>query len=72
MTEVLHGAVGKEVLDTLGTISSVSDALGGLSSAGLVLGGASGGVGLRASGDGGGSGMRVLMTTACVDKCWTR
>lgn len=67
MTEVLHGAVGKEVLDTLGTISSVSDALGGLSSAGLVLGGATGGVGLRASGDGGGQGGRALFGSGTLD-----
>jgi hypothetical protein len=67
MTEVLHGAVGKEVLDTLGTISSVSDALGGLSSAGLVLGGASGGVGLRASGDGGGHGGAALFGSGTLD-----
>jgi hypothetical protein len=67
MTEVLHGAVGKEVLDTLGTISSVSDALGGLSSAGLVLGGASGGVGLRASGDGGGQGGTAVFGSGTLD-----
>jgi hypothetical protein len=67
MTEVLNGAVGKEVLDTLGTISSVSDALGGLSSAGLVLGGASGGVGLRASGDGGGQGGTAVFGSGTLD-----
>lgn len=67
MTEVLHGAVGKEVLDTLGTISSVSEALGGLSSAGLVLGGASGGVGLRASGDGGGQGGSARFGSGSLD-----
>ena len=67
MTEVLHGTVGKEVLDTLGTISSVSEALGGLSSAGLVLGGASGGVGLRASGDGGGQGGSARFGSGTLD-----
>ena len=67
MTEVLHGAVGKEVLDTLGTISSVSDALGGLEAAGLVLGGGSGGVGLRASGDGGGQGGTALFGSGTLD-----
>lgn len=67
MTEVLHGAIGKEVLDTLGTISSVSDALGGLSSAGLMLGGASGGAGLRASGDGGGQGGRAVFGSGTLD-----
>jgi hypothetical protein len=53
MLEVMQGSVGKEVLESLGTISSVSDALGGLGSAGVVLGGQSGGLGLRASGGGG-------------------
>jgi hypothetical protein len=67
MTEVLHGAVGKEVLDTLGTISSVSEALGGLEAAGLVLGGGSGGVGLRASGDGGGQGGTALFGSGTLD-----
>lgn len=67
MTEVLQGAVGKEVLDTLGTISSVSEALGGLSSAGLVLGGATGGVGLRASGEGGGQGGNALFGSGTLD-----
>jgi hypothetical protein len=67
MTDVLHGAVGKEVLDTLGTISSVSDALGGLSSAGLVLGGQTGGVGLRASGDGGGNGGSAVFGSGTLD-----
>lgn len=67
MTEVLHGAVGKEVLETLGTISSVSEALGGLSSAGLVLGGATGGVGLRASGEGGGQGGRAVFGSGMLD-----
>jgi hypothetical protein len=54
MLEVMQGSVGREVLESLGTISSVSAALGGLSSAGLVLGGQSGGSGLRASAGGGG------------------
>jgi hypothetical protein len=67
MTEVLHGAVGREVIETLGTISSVSEALGGLSSAGLVLGGATGGVGLRASGEGGGQGGRALFGSGTLD-----
>src|SRR5688572_22688125 len=67
MTEVLHGAVGKEVIETLGTISSVSEALGGLSSAGLVLGGATGGVGLRASGEGGGQGGSALFGSGTLD-----
>jgi hypothetical protein len=67
MTEVLQGAVGKGVLDTLGTISSVSDALGGLSSAGVVLGGQTGGVGLRASGDGGGNGGSAMYGSGTLD-----
>jgi hypothetical protein len=67
MAEVLHGAVGKEVIETLGTISSVSEALGGLSSAGLVLGGATGGVGLRASGDGGGQGGSAVFGSGTLD-----
>jgi hypothetical protein len=67
MTQVLQGAVGKEVLDTLGTISSVADALGGLESAGLMLGGASGGVGLRASGDAGGQGGTALFGSGTLD-----
>src|SRR5688572_12505230 len=69
MTEVLHGAVGKEVLETLGTISSVSEALGGLSSTGLVLGGRGGGVGLRGggSGDGGGQGGTALFGSGTLD-----
>jgi hypothetical protein len=67
MAQVLHGAVGKEVLDTLGTISSVSEALGGLEAAGLVLGGGSGGVGLRASGEGGGQGGKALFGSGTLD-----
>src|SRR5690606_29658294 len=43
LTEVMAGEIGKEIQETLGTLSSVSEALGGLSSAGLVLGGQSGG-----------------------------
>jgi hypothetical protein len=54
MLEVMQGSIGKEVLESLGTISSVSEALGGLGAAGLVLGGQTGGLGLRASGGGGG------------------
>jgi hypothetical protein len=67
MAEVLSGEVGKQVLDTLGTISSVSDALGGMSSAGLVLGGRSGGIGLHASGDGGGQGGTALFGSGTLD-----
>ena len=68
MSEVLHGAVGKEVLETLGTISSVSEALGGLSSTGLVLGGRGNGVGLRGgSGDGGGQGGTALFGSGALD-----
>ncbi len=67
MTDVMQGAIGKEVLDTLGTISSVSEALGGLSSAGLVLGGQSGGVGLRASGEGGGQGGSAVFGSGTLD-----
>lgn len=67
MTEVLHGAVGREVIETLGTISSVSEALGGLGSSELVLGGASGGVGLRASGEGGGQGGRAVFGSGTLD-----
>lgn len=67
MTEVLHGAVGKEVIETLGTISSVSEALGGLGSAGLVLGGATSGVGLRESGDAGGEGGSALFGSGTLD-----
>lgn len=67
MAEVLQGAVGKRVLDTLGSIGSVSDALGGLSSGGLLLGGQSGGVGLRAAGDGGGNGGASLFGSGTLD-----
>jgi TonB family protein len=67
MADVLHGEVGKQLLDTLGTISSVSDALGGLSSAGIVLGGRSGGIGLHASGDGGGQGGTALFGSGTLD-----
>ncbi|HWO14776.1 MAG TPA: AgmX/PglI C-terminal domain-containing protein, partial [Polyangiaceae bacterium] len=67
MTQVLEGAVGKQVLETLGTISSVSDALGGLASTGVILGGQSGGTGLRASGDGGGEGGRALFGSGTLD-----
>jgi hypothetical protein len=45
----------------------VSEALGGLSSAGLVLGGATGGVGLRASGEGGGQGGSALFGSGTLD-----
>jgi hypothetical protein len=67
MTDVMQGAVGKEVLETLGTLSSVSDALGGLSAAGLVLGGQSGGLGLRASGNGGGQGGTAIFGSGTLD-----
>lgn len=67
ITEVMQGAVGKEVLDTLGTISSVSDALGGLRSSGIQLGGRSGGNGLHASGDGGGRGGSALFGGGALD-----
>lgn len=67
MTQVLEGAVGQQVLQTLGSISSVSDALGGLSSGGVVLGGRAGGLGLRASGDGGGQGGRSLHGSGTLD-----
>jgi hypothetical protein len=60
MLEVMQGSVGREVLESLGTISSVSEALGGLGSSGVVLGGQSGGLGLRASGGGGGDGTAVF------------
>jgi hypothetical protein len=67
MTDVMQGAVGREVLETLGTLSSVSDALGGLSAAGLVLGGQSGGLGLRASGNGGGQGGSAIFGSGTLD-----
>jgi hypothetical protein len=67
ITEVMKSDVGKEVLETLGTISSVSEALGGLQSSGLVLGGRSGGMGLRASGDGGGSGGTSVFGSGTLD-----
>jgi hypothetical protein len=67
ITEVMKSDVGKEVLDTLGTISSVSEALGGLQSSGLVLGGRSGGMGLHASGDGGGSGGTAVFGSGTLD-----
>ena len=67
ITEVMKSDVGKEVLQTLGTISSVSEALGGLQSSGLVLGGRSGGMGLRASGDGGGSGGTAVFGSGTLD-----
>jgi hypothetical protein len=63
----MQGAVGPEVLETLGTISSVSEALGGLSQSGLVLGGGSGGVGLQASGNGGGQGGTALFGSGTLD-----
>jgi hypothetical protein len=67
ITEVMKSDVGKEVLETLGTISSVSEALGGLQSAGLVLGGRSGGMGLHASGDGGGQGGTAVFGSGTLD-----
>ena len=67
MTQVLEGAVGQQVLQTLGSISSVSDALGDLSSSGVVLGGQVGGLGLRASGDGGGQGGQALHGSGTLD-----
>jgi outer membrane biosynthesis protein TonB len=67
ITEVMKSDVGKEVLETLGTISSVSEALGGLQSAGLVLGGRSGGMGLRSSGDGGGQGGTAVFGSGTID-----
>ena len=67
MTDVMQGAIGKEVMETLGTLSSVSEALGGLSSAGLVLGGQSGGVGLRASGAGGGEEGTAVFGSGTLD-----
>jgi hypothetical protein len=67
MTDVMRGAIGKEVMETLGTLSSVSEALGGLSSAGLVLGGRSGGVGLRASGAGGGQEGTAVFGSGTLD-----
>ncbi len=67
LTEVMQGAVGKEVMETLGTLSSVSEALGGLSSTGLVLGGQSGGFGLRASGGGGGQDGTALFGSGTLD-----
>jgi len=67
ITEVMKSDVGKEVLETLGTISSVSEALGGLQSAGLVLGGRSGGMGLRSSGDGGGQGGSAVFGSGTLD-----
>jgi hypothetical protein len=67
MTQVLEGAVGQQVLQTLGSISSVSDALGSLSATGVVLGGQVGGVGLRGSGDGGGQGGQALYGSGTLD-----
>ena len=67
MTDVMQGAVGKEVLETLGTISSVSEALGGLGSTGIVLGGQSGGFGVRASGGGAGQGGSAVFGSGTLD-----
>lgn len=53
MQEVLASSVGREVQETLGSISSVAAALGGLRSDQLVLGQGTG-TGLRGSGPGGG------------------
>lgn len=53
MSEVLAGSVGREVQETLGSISSVAAALGGLRSDQLVLGQGTG-TGLRGGGPGGG------------------
>jgi periplasmic protein TonB len=67
MTDVMQGAVGKEVLETLGTISSVSEALGGLGSAGVVLGGQTGGFGTKASGGGAGQGGSAVFGAGTLD-----
>lgn len=67
MTDVIQGQVGKEVLETLGTISSVSEALGGLGASGIVLGGQTGGLGLRASGAGGGQGGQAVFGSGTLD-----
>lgn len=67
MTDVMQGAVGKEVLETLGTISSVSEALGGLGAAGVVLGGQTGGFGTRASGGGAGEGGSAVFGAGTLD-----
>ncbi len=53
VAEALSGSVGREVQETLGSISSVAAALGGLNSSSLVLGAGSG-TGLRGGGPGGG------------------
>lgn len=66
MTEVLQSAVGKQVQETLGSISAVSEALGGLSSSGLVLGTGSAGTGLRAGG-GGGQGTGAVFGAGVLD-----
>jgi TonB family protein len=67
ITEVMKSDIGKEVQETLGTISSVSEALGGLQSSGLVLGGRSGGTGLRTSGEGGGQGGAAVFGSGTLD-----
>ncbi len=67
ITEVMKSDIGKEVQQTLGTISSVSEALGGLQSSGLVLGGRSSGTGLRSSGQGGGQGGAAVFGSGTLD-----
>ncbi len=69
VTDVVQGQVGKEVLETLGTISSVADALGGLKSSAIVLGGgASGGLrGGQGKGPGGSGGGSALFGAGTLD-----
>jgi TonB family protein len=67
ITEVMKSDIGKEVQQTLGTISSVSEALGGLQSSGLVLGGRAGGAGLRTTGEGGGQGGTAVFGSGTLD-----
>jgi hypothetical protein len=67
LTDVLEGDTGKEIQNTLKSITTVSAALSGLSSKDLVLGGGSG-TGLKgAAGGGGGNGPGVAFGSGALD-----
>lgn len=70
MSDVLNSDVGKQVRETLGTISSVADALGGLRSDRIVLGRGPG-KGLHGTGSGGGGiGPGVPFGAGTLDTGW--
>lgn len=67
LSEVLEGDTGKEIQNTLKSISTVSAALSGLNSKDLVLGGGSG-TGLKGAGSGGGgNGAGVAFGSGLLD-----